>query len=149
MEERYQTFTRLIAKCSRGIQRIKNWGMAEFSLKSSHVSCLYYLYANGNPMTAKELCDACGEDKAHVSRSIDKLETDGYVVCQSKTKKRYNSPISLTERGVEIAEKIVQKVDGVLEKSSEGLSEENRRIFYESLWVIANNLDKIYKEYND
>ena len=43
MEERYKSFTVLISGISRSIRRIKTEEMAEFNLKSPHVSCLYYL----------------------------------------------------------------------------------------------------------
>ena len=43
MEERFETFTVLIARISRSIKRIKADEMADFELKGPHVSCLYYL----------------------------------------------------------------------------------------------------------
>ena len=43
MEERFETFTILIARISRSIKRIKSEEMADFELKGPHVSCLYYL----------------------------------------------------------------------------------------------------------
>ncbi len=149
MEERYQLFTTLITKCARSVKRIKSNEMSGMNLKSFYVSCLYYLYANEKPMTAKELCDICEEDKAYVSRSIDALEKDGYVVCNSKTVKRYNSPISLTEKGVLLAKEVARKIDGIVNEASEGLSEENRKIFYASLGLICGNLERICKRYGE
>ena len=69
MQERFQTFTVLITKLNRCIRKIKTEEMAEFDLKSPHVSCLYYLY-KADSLTAKELCDICEEDKANISRSF-------------------------------------------------------------------------------
>ncbi len=149
MEERYQLFTTLIAKCARSVKRIKSNEMSGMNLKSFYVSCLYYLYANEQPMTAKELCDVCEEDKAYVSRSVDALEKDGYVVCQSKTAKRYNSPISLTEKGILVAKEVASRVDTIVERASEGLSDENRKIFYASLSLICNNLERICEKYGE
>ena len=68
MTERFETFTVLIAKISRNIRKIKNQEMAEYDLRSSHISCLYYLYCT-DKLTATELCDRCEEDKATISRS--------------------------------------------------------------------------------
>ncbi len=149
MEERYHLFTTLIARCARAVKRIKSNEMSGINLKSFYVSCLYYLYVNGKPMTAKELCEACDEDKAYVSRSIDALEKDGYVTCESKTVKRYNSPISLTEKGVLVAREVAELVYNNVEKASVGLSEENRKIFYASLSLIAGNLEKICEEFGE
>ena len=60
MEERFETFTVLIARINRGIKRIKAEEMAEFGLKGPHVSCLYYLSCCGE-MTAAELCERSGQ----------------------------------------------------------------------------------------
>ncbi len=149
MEERYQLFTTLITKCARSVKRIKSNEMTGMHLKSFYVSCLYYLYSNRKPMTAKELCDVCEEDKAYVSRSIEALEKDGYVLCSSKTQKRYNSPISLTEKGRVVAKEVAERIDGIVLRASEGLSEENRRIFYASLGRISDNLEKICENYGE
>lgn len=146
MEERFNTFTTLIAKISRNIRKIKTEEMVEFDLKSPHVSCLYYLYKQ-NGMTAKELCDICDEDKGAISRSIEYLENQEFIVCDCKNVKRYKSPLHLTDKGREIGAIVCQKVDKILSQASLGLSEENRKIFYESLSLISSNLQKISEEY--
>lgn len=150
MTSRYDMFTVLINRASRNIRRIKTEETVELDLKSPHVSCLYYIYKNAGPMTAKELCDVCDEDKASVSRSIDYLEKNGYIRCDSKTDKRYKSPLSLTEKGFTASEIIVKKIDDIVNIAGAGLSKKNRKIFYESLALISNNLqsfcDKKYKK---
>ena len=147
MEERFQTFTVLISKISRSIRKIKTEEMAEFNLKSPHVSCLYYLYKEG-PLTAKELCDICDEDKAAISRSIVYLERDGYITCLTDAHKRYKSPLKLTAKGEEAGKRVADKIDGIINKAGEGLSEEDRTIFYRSLGMINDNLQEICKNYS-
>ena len=142
MENRFKMFTVLTSKINRCIRKIKTEEMAEFELKSTHVSCLYYLYAE-NTLTAKELCDICDEDKAAISRSLEYLENNGYLKCESKTVKRYKRPIMLTEKGKITAYKISEKIERILEEASIGLSEENRVIFYKSLNLISENLEKL------
>lgn len=146
MSERFNTFTTLIAKASRNIRKIKTEEMKEFGLKSPHVSCLYYLYKK-DVLTAKELCDICDEDKGSISRSIEYLESMEYIVCNSKSVKRYKSPLFLTEKGKEIGKIVCQKVDKILIQASLGLSDENRKNFYESLSLICENLQKISDGY--
>lgn len=148
MEERFKTFTVLVSKVRRNIQRIKAEEMAEYDLKCPHVSCLYYLYKEG-PMTAKELCDICDEDKAAVSRSVDQLEKRGYVECPEDSKKRYRAKIKLTDEGKVIAGGVAKKVDMILDLAGEGISEEDRRIFYRSLQIISTNLEAICSKYDD
>ncbi len=148
MEERFQVFTGLIADINRCIHRIKAEEMAEFQLKSSHVSCLYYLY-KAEVLTARELCDLCREDKANVSRSIKYLEKEGYLACDSKTVKRYQSPLALTAAGRKIGERIASKIDCILHKSSEGLTEEQRDMMYKALSVVSGNLQAFCRSYGD
>ena len=149
MEERFETFTITISKLSRFIHKIKSEEMKEFNLKSSHVSCLYYLYQHGGSLTAKELCDICDEDKASISRSIDYLEKNDFLTCHSKTEKRYKSPLELTEKGKSIAQKVVLKIDKILDSASNGLSEDSRLNFYKSLKLIADNLEIICNKYGE
>lgn len=147
MEERFQTFTVLIANVNRYIRRIKTEEMAEFQLKSHHVSCLYYLYRE-KELTAKELCSICEEDKAIISRATAYLEERGYLTCKAKNKKRYQSPFTLTEVGKELGRLVSEKVDRVLQQASEGLSDAHREIFYQSLAKISTNLQKICDDYD-
>ena len=148
MQERFQTFTVLIARLNRCIRKIKTEEMAEFDLKSPHVSCLYYLYKSDS-LTSKELCNICEEDKANISRSIEYLENNGYLVCKSKTEKRYKSPLVLTPKGRQTGERIVQKVDAILDSISQGVPEDEREIMYRNLTVICEKLQKICDAYGD
>ena len=100
-------------------------------------------------MTAAELCEVCEEDKASVSRSIEYLEENGYLVCPIKTRKRYKTPLKLTEKGIEIAKLITSKIDSMLQKASEGLPEPDRLIMYRSLELISNNLQRICDGYEE
>ena len=144
--DRFKNFTVLINNISRNIKRIKSEEMKDFDLKTPHVSCIYYLYIENN-LTAKELTDICDEDKAQISRSIDYLENNGYIICESTAKKRYRSNLYLTEKGKEVGKIICEKIDRILYEASVGLSEENRKIMYESLALINSNLANIiYKK---
>ncbi len=144
MTDRFETFTVLINRISRNVRKIKNLEMAEQGLRSSHISCLYYLYKTEN-MTATELCEKCEEDKATISRSIDFLQEKGYIVSQSKSTKKYKNPITLSEKGKSAGREIADKIDRVLDEISRELSEDERIEFYRSLTVISNGLDRMVK----
>lgn len=147
LTERFETFTVLINRISRNIRKIKNKEMAEYNLRSSHISCLYYLYLSDG-LTATDLCERCEEDKATVSRSLDYLENNGYLICESKTAKRYKSPLRLTDKGLEVAEKIADKIAHFLKEISVELTEEERLQFYHSLSLISKGLDNIANKQN-
>ena len=144
MIDRFETFTTLITRISRNIRKIKNQEMADYELRSAHVSCLYYLYVCGE-LTATDLCERCEDDKATISRAIDFLETNGYVTCHSKNEKRYKSPLVLTEKGRQAGRTIAQKIDGVLQILNERFSDEERTTFYRCLTIISDSLDTVSK----
>ena len=142
MKERFETFTVLINRISRNIRKIKNQEMAEYNLRSAHVSCLYYIYSLDSA-TATDLCERCEEDKATISRALDFLETNGYLICQSQHAKRYKSPLLLTEKGQQVGKQIAQKISGVLDRVSTDLTEGERAEFYRCLSLISENLETI------
>ena len=145
MQERFETFTVLINRISRNIRKIKNQEMAEYNLRSVHVSCLYYLYTNKGA-TATDLCERCEEDKATISRGLDYLETNGYLTCESKSTKRYKSPLVLTDMGNEVGKKIADKIDGVLDAIRGSLTDAERASFYRSLAIISDSLETVCKK---
>lgn len=142
MHERFETFTVLITKISRNIKKIKIQEMAEYDLRSVHVSCLYYLYISES-LTATDLAERCGEDKAAISRAIDHLENSGYLENDAAVGKRYKTPLVLSARGREVGAKIAEKITCVLAEISGGLTDEERRSFYRSLTVISDSLEMI------
>ena len=143
--DRYKEFTMLLNKISKYIRRIKDIEMAKFNLKSSHMTCIYFLYKE-KYMTSKELCDACEEDKSIISKSLKSLERKGFIECLEDVKKRYNSPFALTDKGILVGKEIAEKVDEILKDACEGIDFENLTIFYQGLSKININLEKAYKE---
>ena len=142
MVERFETFTVLLNRINRNIRKIKNQEMADYDLRSVHISTLYYLHLQDG-LTATELCDKCDEDKATISRCLDYLEQKGFVLCEIKGQKRYKSPVTLTERGKKAGKKIAEKIDRVLQTVSTTLSEEERESFYRSLALISHQLELV------
>lgn len=142
MENRFETFTVLVNRISRNIRRIKLQEMADYGLRSTHISCLYYLYTSDG-LTATEMCERCEEDKATISRALEYLETNGYLTCESQTAKRYRSPLLLTEKGRAAGQVIAGKINHVLEKISAEMTEEERLTFYRCLNRISDHLGDI------
>lgn len=145
--ERYRYFTALITKINRNIKRIKSEEMNEFELKGPHVSCLYYLYTTGGT-TATEICEMSEDDKATISRSIDYLEEIGLVNENGTDTKKYNVTLSLTEKGLEVAGKIAQKIERILDIAGAQIKDKKRKVMYECLMSINENLENIVKGYD-
>lgn len=146
--ERFKTFTVLIANLSRSIRKIKTEEMAKWNLKSHHVSCIYYLY-DRKFLTPKELTDISGEDKANLSRSIEHLEENGFVKTEAAHGRKYKVHLTLTEKGKAVGKEIRERIDEILLRSSEGVSQEERDIMYNALMHISHNLQSICDEYNN
>ena len=141
MQERFETFTVLINRISRDIRRIKNQEMAVYHLRIAHVSCLYYIYSLDG-VTSAELCEHCEEDKATISRAVDYLETNGFLL-RGTSAKRYKSPLLLTEKGRDAGKRIAEKIGGILETVSHALTEKERIEFYRCLSTISRSLEAI------
>ena len=138
MENRFETFTVLVSRISRNIRKLKNQEMSDYNLRSAHVSCLYYLYASRG-LTATDLCERCDEDKATISRALEYLDSNGYL--EPEAERRYRSPLVLTQKGEETGRIIAEKINGILEDISGGLTEAERLAFYRSLAIISDSLD--------
>ena len=147
MQERFETFTVLINRISRDIRKIKNQEMADYHLRSAHVSCLYYVYSLEN-VTSAELCEHCEEDKATISRAVDYLETNGFLL-RGTSAKRYKSPLLLTEKGRDAGKRIAEKIGDILETVSHALTEKERIEFYRCLSTIIRSLEAIVQNNED
>lgn len=145
MEPGFEAFTVLIARLSRSVKRLKTGEMAEFDLKGPHVSCLYYL-SREEGLTAVELCERCDEDKAAISRSLDFLEKNGYISCDSTARKRYRSPLRLTDKGRAVCRRMDEKIDRIASQAGEGLSPGDREIMYRALTLLCGNLERLCRE---
>lgn len=119
--------------------------MAQWNLRSSHISCLYYLFVS-DVQTATDIVEKCEEDKATISRSLEYLEKEEYIIRRGK---RYNSIIELSEKGRKTAEEIATRIHHVLDEVSFDFSDEQRTILYESLFKIADRLEEIQKRIDE
>ena len=138
MIQRFQEFLTGITVCYKYIQRIKNMEMTEFGLKGIHVSCLFYLHNHPDGLTAAQLCSLCAEDKATISRIVADLRAKGYILAGGE--KNYRAPLTLSESGRAVAEKMEPAILSWVSVGGDGLTEKERTAFYKSLSQISANL---------
>lgn len=147
MIQRFEAFVTGITACYKYIQKIKSAEMTEFGLKGTHVMCMFYLHHHEEGLTAAQLSTLCAEDKAAISRTVGELETKGYLEVQQETgKKKYRAILHLSQTGVQIAEQIDVLIQRWVGVGGDGLTEEERRIFYQSLASIGNQLREHLEE---
>lgn len=138
MIQRFEAFLTGITVCYKYIQRIKNAEMTELGLKGTHVACLFYLHHHADGLTSAQLCSLCCEDKATISRIVADLRGRGYI--QQTSGKNYRMPLRLTEAGTAIAKQMDPLIESWVGVGGEGMSEQQREVFYESLSTISENL---------
>lgn len=138
MIRRFQSFVTGITTCYKSIQQIKSFEMTEFGLKGTHAMCLFFLHHQDEEgITAAQLCQLCGEDKAAISRTLATLQSRGYIV---SSEKKYRARLILTESGKEVAQQMDSLIEQWVGFGGDGLTEEERATFYRVLETIASNL---------
>ena len=139
MDSVFENLDISVLKIYRIVQKIKNYEMREFGLKSVHVMCIYYLSGSDRGLSSGDLMRLTLEDKAAVSRAVAQLREKGYVDYDGT----YHSPIRLTEQGREIAQAVLEKANRAVKAGSADFSAEEREKFHCSLIEISEKL-KIY-----
>ena len=146
MLERFEKFSLAIVEISRFWHKIAGEELAKYGLKSSHITYLLTLYRYPEGLTAPKLAELCGRDKADVSRMLSILESKGLVRKESTGTSRYRGLLLLTDEGKTVASALSERAERAVGRAGDGLTDENRAIFYESLDTITNNLRKISQE---
>ena len=143
MIDRFEKFSLAISEIWRYWHKLATTVMKKHGLKGPLAVYFTTLYRYPNGLTAAELGALCSRDKADVSRMVILLEKQGLVQKVDNVNNSYKIPIILTDKGIEIAEDINQKVMEAVEKGGKGLSEKERDIFYNSLDIISSNLQNL------
>lgn len=147
MENRLETFTSLILKINRSIQRIKSLEMDAFHLKGIHAMCLLCLSRSETGLTQAELVRLCQEDKASISRALSELNERGLVRdARAIRAKKYNARMLLTAEGEKIARQVREKAFQALDSGAEGIGERDREALYRYLKCIDGNLETYIRE---
>lgn len=144
MLNRFGAFVGGITTCYKYIQRIKSMEMTELGLKGTHAMCLFHLHRHEEGLTAAQLCQLCGEDKAAISRTLSELECKGFLYTQVTTGKKYRAMLQLTDTGNAVAEHIDGLIEDWVSAGGNGLTGEERDEFYRILEHIAGNLKHHY-----
>ena len=146
MIDRFEKFSLSIAEISRCWHKIAADELSKYDLKSSHVTYLLTLARFPEGLTAPKLAELCDRDKADVSRMLSILENKKLVTKDGIGSNRYRGCLRLTPEGQAVAKELSRRAELAVEQAGEGLTEENRAIFYESLETITKNLRRICQE---
>lgn len=132
---RYEKFTRAVDGIHKSINKLKSAIAPSLGVKGVHVFWLYKLLEYPDGLTAAEIAAVSMIDKSLVSREINALMHDGYIMAKgAEGKKRgYNTRLVLTEKGVALAERIASEATRIQSAASYGISEQELSAFYSTL----------------
>ena len=146
MITRFEQFSSSVACIYRNIQKIERVEMAKYGLKGPHAQALLAMSRYPEGITSGELVKICDKDKAAISRTVAELEREGMIRRVGKNGNLYRAALMLTDRGREAAGHVAERAKCAVEAAGEGLTAEQRKIFYAALDLIAGHLQTIGEE---
>jgi len=145
MISRYEQFSFLISVIYRHIQKIERDEMVKYGFRGPYAQYLAALRRYPEGLTSAQLCDICDKDKAAVSRAMTEMESRGLIARRMENDSLYRARMVLTEEGRKASDYVAQRAQVAVDTAGKGLTEEDRRVFYASLDMIASNLQWISK----
>ena len=142
--DRFETFSLALFNMSRYWNRLAAEEMEKYGLKGAHAFYLVTILRHDGEVTASQLCELCGKDKADVSRGVSKLESMGML--EKVGINPYRAKLKLTEQGIAAAQAVRETAQTIVDRVGGDLTEENRAVFYEVLASVTANLEKLCKE---
>lgn len=146
MVERFERFSLAISEISRHWHKLTAEEMEKYGLKGTHSVYLLTMVRYPDGVTAPQLGELCGKDKADVSRMMAIMEKKGLVTKEGIHQNRYGGVFKLTPEGMEAARHVRQRASLAVELAGKDLTEESRAVFYEALESITANLRTLSKE---
>ncbi|MBR2028163.1 MAG: MarR family transcriptional regulator [Oscillospiraceae bacterium] len=146
MTDRYQQFSYIVSVINRQIQKIERDEMVKHGYKGAFAQYLMAMRRNPAGVTSAQLSEMCDKDKAAVSRVITEMTEKGLVVRKSANETLYRAKITLTQKGMEIADYIAKQGAAAVAAVNNELSKEELKIFYSNLDYIADKLHIISKD---
>ena len=147
MLTRFSKFSFSISEIDRCWHKLAAEEMAKYDLNSAHAVYLNTLYNSAQDgITAAQLGELCGKNKADVSRMVSIMENKGLVKKVAVGSNMYRAKLMLTDEGRIAAEHVRERAALAVELAGSGLSEEERETFYRALEQITVNLQKLSKE---
>ena len=134
--ERFTPFVLIIERITKNIKRIADLEMEQYGLRSSHVMCILQLAKSDGGLSSSALADACGVDKAFISRITSELLDKNYIYKEVVPEKKYKTSFLLTEKGEEVNKKMNEIISSRIESVDKHVTMKELQKFYEVLGEI-------------
>ena len=143
---RFERFSRAISEISRCWHKLAGDELAKYGLNSPHAVYLNTLHQYDDGITAAQLGELCGKNKADVSRMVSILEKKGLVQKETSGGNMYRARLVLTQEGKAAARHVQERAALAVELGGAGLSETEREVLYRALEQITTNLQALCKD---
>ena len=118
----------------------KAWNVPEVSL-----DILLFLANNPEYTTARDIVEVRSIKANLVSQHVDRMVREGYLCRKEVQEDRRKWDLSLTEKAMPIIEAGRRMQTDFFETLFHGVSEEEKRAFFETMDIMSRNMDKILK----
>ncbi|MGM9643504.1 MAG: MarR family winged helix-turn-helix transcriptional regulator [Eubacteriales bacterium] len=146
MIERFEQFSYSINVIYRYVLKIEREEMEKYGYRGSYALYLAIMYHFPDGLTASKLSEISDRDKAGISRIVAEMEQKGLITKQSNHDNFYRAKLVLTPKGRDVADLVRKKAIYAVSRAGDGISDEDRKIFYDCLFSISSNLKKISSE---
>lgn len=123
---------RLISILYRKNQIYLNAAMKPLNITTAEQPILMYLYRH-NAVTQEEISTYLQVDKALMARTVQSLIKKGLVTKEKDEKDKRCNKISMTQKGLDMREAMVEKFVGWNKIMLEGMDESKRNLLFELL----------------
>lgn len=146
MIERFERFSLAISEISRCWHKLTADEMGKYGLKGTHSIYLLAMLRYPDGITAPQIGELCGKDKADVSRMMSIMEKKGLVLKEGIHQNLYRGVFKLTKTGKKAAEFVKERVELAVEITGKDLTEQTRDVFYKALESVSGNLCELSKK---
>ena len=145
--ERFPLFVLFTERISKNIKRIEDEKMEPYGLRSSHVMCILQLSKVEGGLSSTALAEACGVDKAFISRITAELVEKGYITKNDENAVgKYKNKFILTEKGNDIKGIITGILEDCFKRVDSNITMKKLEIFYDVLEKIDIGIAKLIKD---
>ena len=139
MSERFERFSFFVTVIHRYMKKLENDEMEKLGLKGSYAVYFLVIGKSTEKITSARLTELCGRNKAEISRAVKDLCERGYVEKDGRDG-NYRAPLVLTEKGLEVYEKLKSIANNAVSMVGGRIPEGKLKDFYETLDEILENL---------
>ena len=128
-------------RVTKNTKRVIDSILEHHGLRSTHASCFFRICEAENGLTSTELAEACGVDKAFISRITAELTNGGYIMKDPSLKDIvYKRKFILTDKGTKTYAALTKELSDIFDKASTAVSQEKLAVFDEILKLLDNNI---------